>query len=86
VLQTTATVLITGEHGTGKGLIARIIHDHGSRGQGPFMAVSCAAIPETLLESELFGHLERAAGGTLFVDGIAEMSPTVQAKLLRVLQ
>jgi transcriptional regulator of acetoin/glycerol metabolism len=86
VLHTTATVLITGESGTGKGLIARIIHDHGSRGQGPFMAVSCAAIPETLLESELFGHLERAAGGTLFVDGIAEMSPTVQAKLLRVLQ
>jgi DNA-binding NtrC family response regulator len=86
VLHTTATVLITGEHGTEKGLIARIIHGHGSRGQGPFMAMSCPAILETLLESELFGHLERAAGGTLFVDGITEMSPTVQAKLLRVLQ
>lgn len=86
VLQTTATVLITGERGTGKKLIARIIHDHGSRRQGPFMVVGCAAIPETRLEAELFGHLEMAAGGTLFVDGIAEMSPTLQAKLLRVLQ
>ncbi len=86
VLHTTATVLITGEHGTGKGLVARIIHDHGSRRQGPFIAASCADIPETRLEAELFGHLERAAGGTLFVDGIAEMSPTLQAKLLRVLQ
>ena len=86
VLHTTVTVLIRGEDGTGKGLVARIIHEHGSRRQGPFMAVSCAGIPETRLEAELFVHMERAAGGTLFVDGIAEMSPALQAKLLRVLQ
>jgi hypothetical protein len=86
VLQTTATVLITGERGTGKKLIARIIHERGSRRQGPFMVVGCAAIPETRLEAELFSRLEMAAGGTLFVDGIAEMRPTLQAKFLRVLQ
>src|SRR5262245_42165406 len=86
ILHTTATVLIMGERGTGKGLVARILHDHGSRRQGPFMAVSCAGIPETRLEVEIFRHIERAAGGTLFVDGITEISPTLQAKLLRVLQ
>jgi DNA-binding NtrC family response regulator len=86
VLQTTATVLIMGEPGTGKGLVARILHDQGSRRQGPFIAVSCTGIPETRLEDELFSHFERAAGGTLFIDGVAEMSPTLQARLLRVLQ
>ncbi len=86
VLQTTATVLIMGEPGTGKGLIARIIHDRGSRRQGPFIPVNCAAVAETLLEAELFSHMELAAGGTLFVDGVAEISPALQAKLLRVLQ
>jgi DNA-binding NtrC family response regulator len=86
VLQTTATVLIMGEPGTGKGLVARILHDQGSRRQGPFISVSCTGIPETRLEGELFSHFERAAGGTLFIDGIAELSPTLQAKLLRVLQ
>ncbi|HSF31492.1 MAG TPA: sigma 54-interacting transcriptional regulator [Candidatus Tectomicrobia bacterium] len=86
VLHTTATVLIMGEPGTGKGLIARMIHDRGPRRQGAFIAVKCAAVAETLLEAELFSHMERAAGGTLFVDGVAEMSPTLQAKLLRVLQ
>jgi Nif-specific regulatory protein len=101
VLNTTATVLITGESGTGKELIARVIHYQGPRAHGPMIAVNCAAIPETLLESELFGYekgaftgaaqrkpgrFELAAGGTLFLDEIAEMSSTLQAKLLRVLQ
>jgi hypothetical protein len=86
VLHTTATVLITEESGTGKGLIARIIHNQGSLRQGPFIAVSCAAIPERLLEAELFSHIELAAGGTLFVDGVGEMSPALPAKLWRVLQ
>jgi transcriptional regulator with PAS, ATPase and Fis domain len=86
VLHTTATVLITEESGTGKGLIARIIHNQGSLRQGPFIAVSCAAIPERLLEAELFSHIELAAGGTLFVDGVGEMSPALPAKLWRILQ
>jgi Nif-specific regulatory protein len=101
VLSTTATVLITGESGTGKELIARVIHYQGPRANGPMIAVNCAAIPETLLEAELFGYekgaftgaaqrkpgrFELAAGGTLLLDEIAEMSPTLQAKLLRVLQ
>jgi Nif-specific regulatory protein len=101
VLNTTATVLLTGESGTGKDLIARIIHFQGPRAKGPFIAVNCAAIPETLLEAELFGYekgaftgamqrkpgrFELAAGGTLLLDEIAEMSPLLQAKLLRVLQ
>jgi Nif-specific regulatory protein len=100
-LHTTATVLLTGERGTDKDRIARIIHDSGPRAQGPFIAVNCAALPETLLEAELFGdergafpdarqrqpgRLELAAGGTLFLEEIEALSPGLQAKLLRVLQ
>jgi len=95
------SVLITGESGTGKELIARAIHNLGDRAQAPFVAVSCGAIPETLIESELFGHekgaftgsngtrigyFEQAAHGTLFLDEIGELSQQVQVKLLRVLQ
>jgi two-component system, NtrC family, response regulator AtoC len=95
------TVLVTGESGTGKELVARAIHRHSHRRDGPFTAVNCAAIPEALFESELFGHeqgaftgadrlragrLERSAGGTLFFDEIGDMSPGTQAKILRVLQ
>jgi Nif-specific regulatory protein len=101
VLNTTATVLITGESGTGKELVARVIHYEGPRAKGPFIAVNCAAIPETLLEAELFGYekgaftgaaqrklgrFELAARGTLFLDEIGEMNPALQVKLLRVLQ
>jgi len=96
-----ATVLVLGESGTGKELIARYIHDASARPGGPFVAVNCAAIPETILEAELFGHergaftgavakregrFAKATGGTLFLDEIAELSPSVQVKLLRVLQ
>src|SRR6266542_1488734 len=95
------TVLVTGESGTGKELVARAIYHHSDRSQAPFLAVSCAAIPEALLESELFGHergafagadrqrigkLEQAHGGTLFLDEIGDTAPTTQAKLLRLLQ
>jgi DNA-binding NtrC family response regulator len=94
-------VLVTGESGTGKELIARAIHNLSDRAKQPFIAVSCGAIPETLIESELFGHekgaftgtngsragyLEQAAGGTLFLDEIGELSLHTQVKLLRVLQ
>jgi len=94
------TVLLLGESGSGKEVVARALHWSGRRGEGPFVAVNCAALPETLLESELFGIergvatgverraglFERAAGGTLLLDEIGDMSLTVQAKVLRVLQ
>jgi DNA-binding NtrC family response regulator len=95
------TVLITGESGTGKELVARAIYHHSHRKNGPFMAVNCAAIPDSLIESELFGHeagaftgaerryvgrIERCHGGTLFFDEVGDMSLSTQAKLLRVLQ
>jgi two-component system, NtrC family, response regulator AtoC len=96
-----ATVLIRGESGTGKDLVARALHYHSDRSDGPFIAVSCAALPETLLESELFGYeksaftgatsskpgrFELADKGTLFLDEIGDISPSMQIKLLRVLQ
>src|SRR5689334_6007381 len=96
-----ATALITGESGTGKELVARAIYHHGERGQQPFLAVNCAAIPEQLLESELFGHergaftgatmqrigkFEQCNKGTIFLDEIGDMTPPTQTKILRVLQ
>jgi DNA-binding NtrC family response regulator len=96
-----ASVLVVGESGTGKELVARAIHTRGSRAHKPFVAVSCGAIPETLIEAELFGHekgaftgtvgtregyFEQAGDGTLFLDEIGELSPYTQVKLLRVLQ
>ena len=96
-----ATVLITGESGTGKELVAAAIHQHSTRAQGPFVKLHCAALAETLLESELFGHergaftgatsrrdgrFQQADGGTLFLDEIGDISPSIQIKLLRFLQ
>jgi len=95
------TVLILGESGTGKELVARAIYQHSRRATGPFLAINCAAIPEQLLESELFGHekgaftgadrkrigkFEQCTGGTLFLDEIGDMTPLTQTKILRVLQ
>jgi len=96
-----ATILITGDTGTGKELVANVVHYNSDRAGGPLVKVNCGALPETLLESELFGHVkgaftdatesrkgrfEIADGGTLFLDEVAEMSPKLQVKLLRVLQ
>jgi two-component system NtrC family response regulator/two-component system response regulator HydG len=101
VAASNATVLITGESGTGKEVLARFLHRRSNRSSGPFVGVNCGAIPETLLESEFFGHekgsftgaiarklgrFERANGGTIFLDEIGELSPALQVKLLRVLQ
>ncbi|MBZ0104956.1 MAG: sigma-54 dependent transcriptional regulator [Sulfuricella denitrificans] len=101
IAPTDCSVLITGESGTGKELFARFIHHHGSRSDGPYIAVNCGAFSKDLLANELFGHekeaftgaltarkglIETASGGTLFLDEVTEMSPDMQVKLLRVLQ
>ncbi len=101
VASTDATALIIGESGTGKELIARTIHDHSARKDAPFIAVNCGAIPDNLIEAELFGHekgsftgavqgrigyFEHANSGTLFLDEVTEMSPVRQVKLLRALE
>jgi transcriptional regulator with GAF, ATPase, and Fis domain len=101
VAQTETTVLLTGESGTGKEVVARFIHQGSRRKHGPFVAINCAALPDQLLESELFGHergaftgaiaakpgrIEQASGGVLFLDEVGETAPAVQAKLLRMLE
>jgi len=101
IAPTNSTVVIFGESGTGKELVARAVHEQSPRGNGPFVAVNCASIPEPLIESELFGHekgaftgavgthaglVETAEGGTLFLDEIGELPSSAQARLLRVLQ
>ena len=101
VADSSATVLLQGESGTGKELVARAIHERSARRKGPFVAVNCAALPETLLDSELFGYekgaltgaagrkegrFELADGGTLFLDEVSDLSPVTQPKILRVLQ
>ena len=101
ISQTSSTVLILGESGVGKELVAHAIHYNSSRQNKPFIKFSCAALPESTIESELFGHekgsftgafnkhigrFEMAEGGTIFLDEIGELTPSVQTKLLRVLQ
>ncbi|MGH8187497.1 MAG: sigma-54-dependent transcriptional regulator, partial [Steroidobacteraceae bacterium] len=101
IARTNSTILVTGESGTGKEMIARAVHFHSLRRDNPFVALNCGAVPETLLESELFGHVrgaftgadhnkkglvEVAERGTIFLDEIGEMNATMQVKLLRVLQ
>ena len=101
VAPTESTVLILGDSGTGKEIVARYIHEMSERAEGPFMSINCGALPESLLESELFGHVKgsftgavrdkqglfaAARGGTFFLDEIAEMKPSTQVKLLRILQ
>jgi MoxR-like ATPase len=101
VAPTSSTILISGESGTGKEVVARYIHELSERSENAFMSINCGALPESLLESELFGHVKgsftgavrdkdgllvAAAGGTFFLDEIAEMSPSTQVKLLRAIQ
>ena len=101
IAQTEASVLLCGESGTGKGMLARFLHDCSPRHDGPFVTIACANIPVELLESELFGHekgaftgatdrrigrFEEADGGTILIDGVSELAPTLQGKLLRVVQ